>query len=118
MEVVGSRQFEELTLSPHQPDTFQLTLGVGIKGEKGSELFNLEVCNPLWLDKLCREGAFVIGAWRIFTREFDPPVFVERLKASIARCSGSTPKEALGQVSCIAMSEFVDYQGGVRPTFL
>jgi hypothetical protein len=83
---------------------------VGPRDGEGQESFDIEVCTPAWLAKVCEKDGFVIGRHVLIVNDFEQARIRKIVVRMIERCSGDTWKEVAEKVGRLGYWEFEDYQ--------
>ena len=85
---------------------------VGPRGEEGEESFDVRVCSPSWLARVCEKHGFAFGRHCLVVDSFSPTEIRTILTKFIERHSGKTWQEVAQKVARLGLWEFEDYPGG------
>jgi hypothetical protein len=97
---------------PEVPEIFYvpLRLIVGPRGEEGEESFDVGVCSPGWLSRVCEKDGFAVGRHFLIVNSFDWPLIKSVLTKLIERCHGNSWTEIAEKVGRIGYWEMEDYR--------
>jgi hypothetical protein len=107
---------EQLSPSPLEPFSFQVVLRVGAAGRPGDDLFIVDVCNPLWIQRECAFRGAIIGATRVIVDTFALASFQALATRYCSSCVGDTWDEVALRVARLGRWECEDYNAGVDMT--
>jgi hypothetical protein len=98
---------------PEDPECFQILVRamVGPRDQEGEESFDLKVCTPSWLAKVCAKDGFVLGVHYLIVDHYDLPKIRQLINRFIERCSGDTWQQVAQKVGRLAYWEFEDLRG-------
>jgi len=104
---------ESFKPNPDEPFYLSVTLSIGLKGEKGSDLFVVQVVNSFWLAQETAKGIQVIGRHFIITRDFDYDSLYQKIAAYCEKCTGENWEDVVPRLSRLAEWEYEDYNSGL-----
>lgn len=95
------------------PECFDVVVRatVGPLGQEGEESFDVSVCTPAWLARMCEKDGFVLCRHRLVLNSYSPAKIRSVLTKFIERCSGETWQEVAKKVARIGLWELEDYRG-------
>lgn len=84
---------------------------IGLKGEKGADAFEFEVCSPEWLDAELDSYAIIHGGRMLITKRFDPTAVEEYVRKQLLHATGSKWEAIATKLSRWSRWEFENYNG-------
>lgn len=89
---------------------FLMQIIVGIKGEKGGDSFNIEVCTPKWLLENNNSDDIIFGRHKLIVFEYNIERIIKLITKHCESCEGNNWEEIANKIARIALWEFEDYQ--------
>lgn len=96
---------------PDESDDFGITfrLLLGAAELNGSEVFEVLVCTPAWLARICAQGVSIWGTHTLIVPEYDFNSILRELETQFGKCVGETWGEVATKASRFGAWEFEDY---------
>lgn len=90
--------------------SFLLELEIGIKGEKGADLFSIEVCTPQWLLGNFQSSDIIFCKNRLIVFEYNIENIINEVKRYLRSITGSSWEDVASEISKIAHWEYENYK--------
>jgi hypothetical protein len=90
--------------------SFLLELIIGIKGEKGGDIFGIEVCTPKWLLENHQPLDILFGRHKLIVFEYNIDNIINSISLYLNSIAGDSWEEIASQIARIANWEFEDYK--------
>lgn len=96
---------------PEDPEVFAFLLQISVTAEnlQGEEIFDVQVCTPLWLLSKYNKDEVIIGRHLLIVFEYNFSRIKKRIVSYIESCFGETWTEVAQKVGRIGYWEFEDY---------
>jgi hypothetical protein len=119
-EVKSLMSTEVYDLENYRPDDYQsfcftVTVSVGIKGEDGADMFNVNVCTPKWLLENYSKEEMLLGRHKLIVFYCDMPMILRRIRKLFDNCVGDNWAEIALKLSRVGHWEFEDYRPHISP---
>ena len=83
---------------------------IGLQGEEGAEVFDIQVCTPEWLKTQCAIYGPIWGRYMLIVEAYDYDAIKERIECYVIGSSGNDWAAIAAKLSRISAWEFEDYQ--------
>ena len=120
LQTVTGDFLDDGDLAADYPFAHQVTLAVGIEASDGSEiagsqLYNLDICNPAWVVANCSEGRMLIGRHMLLVGKTTSAELEKRISRFLFNCVGDSISDTYERVSRFGRSEYEDFDQNELP---
>lgn len=89
---------------------FLVQIVIGIKGQNGGDMFNIEVCTPTWLLENYNSYDIIFCRHKLIVFEYSIEAILKRITEYCESFEGNEWDEIANKISTIALWEFEDYK--------
>lgn len=84
---------------------------IGIRGERGSDAFDFDVCSPQWLEGELESHPILPGGPRLIAKKFDPAAVEEHVRKRLRHASGPDWATVAAKIGQWSRWEFENHEG-------